>query len=103
MRQGRAVSDDLLLLRSAPNQLGASRFGYAISKQVGNAVTRNLVRRRLRAALERLPVKSGWDVVISARKASATVSFQALTASLRKLIQRSGLLNAPEGLEEGKA
>ena len=44
----------------------AARFGFIISKQVGTAVVRNTVRRRLKAvcadALSRVP--EGTDVVI---------------------------------------
>ncbi|MSP78422.1 MAG: ribonuclease P protein component [Dehalococcoidia bacterium] len=96
MRQGRVQSNYLLLLRAAPNQLETSRFGYAIGKQVGTAVVRNLVRRRLREVARHMPVKSGWDMVISARKASATASFDALKASFEGLTRRAGLLITAE-------
>ncbi len=96
MRQGRVQSNHLLLLRVAPNQLETSRFGYSISKQVGTAVVRNLVRRRLREVARHMPVKSGWDMVISARKASATASFDALKASFEGLTRKAGLLTLTE-------
>ena len=102
MRQGRPYSDHLLLLRAAPNQLGTSRLGYAVSRQVGKAVRRNLVRRRLREAVRQLRIKEGWDIVISARKASATAPFRALKDSLQGLTHRSALLNGCGASEEGK-
>jgi ribonuclease P protein component len=45
-----------------------SRFGFIVTKSIGGAVTRNLVRRRLRAVCrDILPaVASGTDVVIRA-------------------------------------
>ena len=91
-RQGQAQSNHLLLLRAVPNQLNTSRFGYAISKQVGTAVVRNLVRRRIREVVRQMRVKSGWDMVIIPRKASAGASFVALKASLESLTRRAGLL-----------
>ena len=100
MRQGRTQSNHLLLLRVAPNQLSTSRFGYAISKQVGTAVVRNLVRRRLREIARRMPVKNGWDLVITARKAAATAGFPALKTSLEGLTRRAGLLEAPQQVDE---
>ena len=96
MRQGQTQSSQLLLLRAAPNQLNTSRFGYAISKQVGTAVVRNLVRRRLREIVHQMPVKNGWDMVITARKASAGASFSTLKVAFETLIQRAGLLDKPE-------
>ena len=101
MRQGRAQSNHLLLLRAAPNQLKTSRFGYAVSKQVGTAVVRNLVRRRIREVVRHMQVKSGWDMVIIPRKASAAVSFQALKASLEGLTRRAGLLENEVATDPG--
>lgn len=66
------------------------RFGFIISKQVGTAVVRNTVRRRLKAvcaeALERVP--EGTDVVIRALPASATASYAELSADVNRCIGR---------------
>ena len=68
----------------------AARFGFIISKQVGTAVVRNTVRRRLKAvcagALPRVP--EGTDVVIRALPASATASFAELEADVRRCLNR---------------
>jgi ribonuclease P protein component len=67
-----------------------ARFGFIISKQVGTAVVRNTVRRRLKAvcaaALERVP--EGTDVVIRALPASATASFAELSADVNRCLGR---------------
>jgi ribonuclease P protein component len=103
LQQGRATSNHLLVLRYARNQFGETRFGYAINKQVGTAVTRNRVRRRLRELVRKLTVGLGWDIVISARRASAAATFQELEASLRELTKRSGLLEQPGVQKESNA
>ncbi|WP_336632050.1 MULTISPECIES: ribonuclease P protein component [unclassified Microbacterium] len=56
------------------------RFGFIVSKQVGTAVTRNTVRRRLKAVCaEVLPqVPAGADVVIRALPSAAVADFAAL-------------------------
>jgi ribonuclease P protein component len=61
-----------------------TRVGFVVSKAVGNAVTRNLVQRRLRAAvLPRVAERpNGWDVVVRALPTSANVTFAALVADL---------------------
>ena len=68
----------------------AARFGFIISKQVGTAVVRNTVRRRLKAvcaeALQRVP--EGTDVVIRALPASATASFAELRADVDRCLSR---------------
>lgn len=68
----------------------AARFGFIISKQVGNAVIRNTVRRRLKAVCAELlsEVPQGTDVVIRALPASATASFAELRADVQRCITR---------------
>ena len=67
-----------------------ARFGFIVSKAVGNAVTRNTVRRRLKAiCAEALPdVREGADVVIRALPSSATASFQDLRAEVTRCLAR---------------
>jgi ribonuclease P protein component len=76
-----------------PNELGAPRLGLSVSRRVGNAVTRNTVRRRLRevfqSALPEIP--GDLDLVVSARPAAAEATFRELNEefirSLRKLAE----------------
>jgi len=74
----------------------AARFGFIISKQVGTAVVRNTVRRRLKAvcaeALTRVP--EGTDVVIRALPASATASYAELSADVNRCLDRLGQARA---------
>lgn len=58
-------------------------------------MTRNLVRRRLREALRLLPLREGFDVVITVRPEAAKVSFHALRAELMLLLRRARLLDIP--------
>ena len=77
----------------ATGESRAARFGFIISKQVGTAVVRNTVRRRLKAvcaaALERVP--EGTDVVIRALPASATATFSELSADVNRCLGRLDL------------
>jgi ribonuclease P protein component len=68
------------------------RVGYTCSKKVGNAVTRNRAKRRLRAlAAEILPAigRDGWDYVLIGRAGStATRPFDKLRDDLRAALDR---------------
>ena len=61
-----------------------SRFGFVVSKTVGNAVTRNLVKRRMRAASAELlaTMPSGTDVVVRALPASAHLDWVTLHSEI---------------------
>lgn len=69
---------------------GPARFGFIVSKQVGGAVARNTVRRRLKAlcheSLE--AVTPGSDVVIRALPSAAAASFVELRADVEKCLVR---------------
>ena len=70
--------------------------GFSVSKKVGGAVTRNLVKRRLRAAfLEELPKLRPGMYVIAARPAAAQASYQALRHSLHYLLKKQQLYQEP--------
>lgn len=60
------------------------RFGLTVSKKVGNAVVRNRVKRRLRAALAELRPHGpdGLDIVIIARTPLSDCPFEALKSQL---------------------
>lgn len=72
------------------------RFGFIVSKQVGGAVVRNTVRRRLKSvcaeALIRIP--QGADVVIRALPASAYATHAELSAEVNRCLDRLLLVRA---------
>jgi ribonuclease P protein component len=94
---GRHHSGRLLALRSAPNEVEVTRFAYSVSKRVGKAVVRNRVRRRLREIARTAPLVEGFDVLITARPASAAAQFWELKAELSTLLGRARLLRVPDG------
>ncbi|KRA25166.1 ribonuclease P protein component [Microbacterium sp. Root61] len=67
-----------------------ARFGFIVSRQVGSAVVRNTVRRRLKAVCaEALPgVQPGVDIVIRALPSAATAPFSDLRAEVSRCIAR---------------
>ena len=89
---GSAVVDKLLVMRSLPNALSLSRYGFSVSRRVGKAVVRNRIRRRLREILRQSPLKTGWDMVFIARPAAATTDYATLRKSVVGLLLRARLL-----------
>ncbi|WP_307378308.1 ribonuclease P protein component [Microbacterium sp. W4I20] len=89
-RGSRCGGSRLITSMLSTGESGTVRFGFIISKQVGTAVVRNTVRRRLKAVCaEALPrVPQGTDVVIRALPASATASFAELRADVDRCLTR---------------
>lgn len=61
-----------------------TKVGFVVSKAVGNSVTRNLVKRRLRAAARSIVTERpvGADVVVRALPASAGAGYAQLDSDL---------------------
>ena len=72
------------------NQEGATQGAVVVSRRVGMAVTRNLIKRRLREIYrQELPgLKLGLWLVITAKPAAATASSEELHAEWLRLGRR---------------
>ncbi|MDO4482890.1 MAG: ribonuclease P protein component [Clostridia bacterium] len=72
------------------------QVGFSVSKKVGNAVTRNLVKRRLRECFRPYlgDVKNGLYVVV-ARPSAAKATFKQLEKDVNYLLRKQ------EALKEG--
>lgn len=73
----------------SPNE--PARFGYIVSKAVGNAVTRNLIRRRMKFVTEQLLHEglSGYDIVFRALPASAKAPYSELEREVRRGVMKA--------------
>ncbi len=90
-RKGQSFRCDYFVGAIMPTGLSeASRFGFIVSKQVGGAVVRNIVKRRLRAlaasSLSSYP--HGFDIVVRAQPASARASFPELSTQWQRMMDK---------------
>ena len=70
---------------------GPARFGFTVSKKVGNAVERNRVRRRLREIVRLSPpgrTRAGHDYVLIGRRAALRVPFERIAQDFAGALRR---------------
>lgn len=79
----------LHVFTAAPSD--GSRFGFIVAKTVGNAVTRNLVRRRLRSICRDMvpAVPAGTDVVIRALPGCDAIAWATLHSEITEGVERA--------------
>jgi ribonuclease P protein component len=81
-----------------------ARFGFTVSKQVGGAVERNRIRRRLRAAVRDVMnthARRDFDYVLIARRPALDAAFASLVSDLVHALQR--VHAARERTDRGRA
>jgi ribonuclease P protein component len=67
------------------------RFGFTVTRQIGKAVERNRIKRRLKAAVRGVSpdhARGDFDYVLIARKPALTSAFAAIVADLVKALER---------------
>ena len=74
----------LQALKGASDAGRPPRFGFTVTKKIGNAVVRNRIRRRLREAakLAGASAEAGTDYVLVGRRAALSLEFDRLVADL---------------------
>ncbi|HEY6862191.1 MAG TPA: ribonuclease P protein component [Pseudolabrys sp.] len=68
-----------------------ARFGFTVSKKVGNAVERNRVRRRLREIVRRSAasrLRAGHDYVLIGRRAALKLPFARMAQDFEGALRR---------------
>ena len=70
------------------NSLGFTRIGISVSSKIGNAVTRNKIKRQIKAMLKDLmKLDQNVDIVIIVRDGYKKNSFKENADSLKKLLK----------------
>jgi ribonuclease P protein component len=95
VRRGPHASRPTMVVHAVQGDEGPARVGLVVSKSVGNAVTRNRVKRRLRSAVRpQLTQLETLLVVIRAKPAAADADFARLADDLDRCLASPALAGA---------
>ncbi|WP_088104608.1 ribonuclease P protein component [Halalkalibacter urbisdiaboli] len=93
--KGQSVANRQFVLYSLKKE-GQDQFriGLSVSKRVGNAVTRNRIKRLVRTffQLYKEEIKSGFDYVVIARRPVADMEYQEVEKSLLHVFRKARLI-----------
>lgn len=91
--QTKWVSESVIV-QAKPSE-NSFRYGVTATKKIGNAVTRNAVKRRLKAAMDDIakdtPLKY-FDVVLIGRATTASCDWDKLCKDLRWCLKRLDIM-----------
>jgi ribonuclease P protein component len=90
VRRGSTCAPAHVVVSVVRRTVDPTRFGFIVAKTVGNAVTRNLIRRRLKAIAHGLLVEIpvGYDVVVRALPAAAQAGWPTLLEDVSRSCAR---------------
>ena len=92
--RGKSAVNSYMAVYCRRNGKADNRFGFTVSTKLGHAVVRNRVRRRLReiARLNGPRLKTGWDLVVVARKRCVGADYHRMDAAFLRACGELGLL-----------
>ncbi len=103
-RMGKSCANRQLVLYVLPNKTDRRLVGFAAGKRLGNAVTRNRVKRLLREVyrLNQHRLAPGFDLIIVGRQSIAGAKLPAVMAAFEHICGRAGILLKQVGKEDAK-
>ena len=92
--RGKSAVSPRAVLYCRKNRREKNRVGFTVSRKLGNAVTRNRVRRRLREImrLHAAEVRQGYDLILVARTRAVGSDYGKLEADVLRCLSQLHLL-----------
>jgi len=83
-QQGKSVANRQFIIYKLENGIGHFRIGLSVGKKIGNAVTRNRIKRYIRQTFTELreKINPSYDYIIIARKPAKDMDYHEVKKSL---------------------
>lgn len=93
-RTGRSKANKYLVMYVKTGESGSNRYGFSVSKKVGNSVVRHRVTRLLRESVRKndASVKEGNKIIIVARSSVKNKNFEDVDGAVIHLFKLHGLM-----------
>lgn len=69
-------------------QVDKYRFGFSVSKKIGNAVTRNKIKRQLKSILDKNIYENNFNCIIMVRKGYLDSNYLVIEKSLTEIVKK---------------
>lgn len=88
IKNGKCIKNTCFVVYSQDNNLPYNRYGISVSKKLGNAVFRNLYKRKIRSMIDNYKKDyiKGKDYIIILRRRAIDMSYQKQEESLWSLL-----------------
>ena len=96
--RGKNAVSPRVVIYCRKNRRKGNRVGFTVSRKLGNAVTRNRVRRRLREIM-RLhdgELRKGYDLILVARSRAVNTDYRKLESDVLRCLEQLQLLKKEE-------
>ena len=95
IKNGKCIKNRYFIIHTKDNDSLYSRYGISVSKKIGNAVTRNYYKRKIRSIIDnyKKQYNNKTDYIIILRKAALDLSHEQLQQEFFNLICKKGSKN----------